>query len=117
MANDVIGGELTEDSNGKWLWRTADGRLVPVEMMADNHLRNAAMFLMGMGYAKCTADPKSCVVWLTVFRKEWERRMFRRAEERKGNIQNALNQLEDLGWKFGKRITSEEDLKRLIEGK
>lgn len=88
MPNDVIDGELIEDSNGKWLWRMADGRHIAVENMADNHLRNAAMFLMGMGYQKCTANDIARVVWLAVFRKEWERRMFLRAEEKRRNESN-----------------------------
>lgn len=99
MANDVINGELIEDQNGKWLWRTADGRLIPVEMMADNHLRNAAMFLMGMGYAKCIADDKSCIVWLRIFRTEWERRMLTRAQARRdredAQVYDAQKELED----------------------
>lgn len=87
MGNDVIDGELIEDSNGKWLWRTANGRLVPVEMMADNHLRNAAMFLMGLGYAKCIAADNNRIVWLRIFRLEWERRMFLRAKGRKAVLE------------------------------
>lgn len=97
--NDVINGELIEDSNGKWLWRMADGRQIPVEEMADNHLRNAAMFLMGMGYRKCIANDTSRVVWLRIFRLEWERRMFLRAEEKKRvnetDEYNAQKELED----------------------
>lgn len=81
LMNDVIDGQLVEDSNGKWLWRTADGREIAVEQMRDNHLRNAAMFLMGMGYKKCIASPVQCVAWLTVFRREWERRLQQRAFE------------------------------------
>lgn len=80
MSNDVINGELIEDQNGKWLWKMADGRRIPVELMADSHLRNAAMFLMGMGYAKCIASDEARVVWLGIFRKEWERRMLIRHE-------------------------------------
>lgn len=99
MSNDVIGGELTEDNNGKWLWRTADGRYIPVEEMADNHLRNAAMFLMGMGYAKCIATPQQCVVWLRIFRIEWEQRMYARAEANKwkarSNAYDAQKELDE----------------------
>lgn len=116
MANDVINGELIEDINGKWLWRTADGRQIAVEQMDNNHLRNAAMFLMGMGYAKCIASDEARVVWLRILRIEWERRMLLREQERKVGIQDAVKQLEGLGWKVGKRITSEADLQKLIEG-
>lgn len=83
-----VEGELIEDSNGKWLWRTQDGHYIPVENMTDNHLRNAAMFLMGMGYIKCVAAPIKCIAWLTVFRKEWERRMFTRAFNKKWDVRN-----------------------------
>jgi hypothetical protein len=67
-------GELVEDINGKWLWKTATGRQIAIENMADSHLRNAALFLMGMGYAKCIAPDNVRVVWLRIFRIEWERR-------------------------------------------
>lgn len=73
-----VEGELIEDINGKYLWRMADGREVAVENMADNHLRNCSLFLMGMGYLKCHAAPIQCIAWLTVFRREWERRMLAR---------------------------------------
>lgn len=67
-------GELVEDINGKWLWKTATGRQIAIENMADTHLRNAALFLMGMGYQKCIAPNNVRVVWLSIFRREWERR-------------------------------------------
>lgn len=88
MAFDVE-GELVEDINGKYLWRTADGREVPVELMADNHIRNCSLFLMGMGYRKCVANQVQAVAWLTVFRREWERRMFARAEARRQREEEA----------------------------
>lgn len=82
MGISHIDGELVEDSNGKWLWKTADGELVAVENMADTHLRNTAMFLMGFGYRKCIAAAEVRVVWLRILRIEWERRMQTRALER-----------------------------------
>lgn len=84
---DHTNGELVEDMNGKWLWRTADGVEIAVENMADNHLRNAAMFLMGMGYRRCIADTKVRIVWLKILRIEWERRMLARAEERQRRLE------------------------------
>ena len=82
MSISHIDGELVEDANGKWLWKTADGELIAVENMADTHLRNAAMFLMGFGYRKCIAVSEVRVVWLRILRIEWERRMQTRALER-----------------------------------
>lgn len=70
-----VNGELIEDRHGIWTWKTIDGRLIPVSLMTDSHLRNAALFLMGMGYTKCIAANKTRILWLTVLRREWERRM------------------------------------------
>lgn len=86
MSASHIDGELVEDNNGKWLWKTANNDFIPVELMADNHLRNAAMFLMGMGYRKCIASEMQRVVWLRVFRIEWERRMLERSQEKQRRI-------------------------------
>lgn len=82
MITDVE-GELVEDHNGEWAWRTADGRIVPVCLMQDTHLRNTSLFLMGMGYRKCIASQETRVVWLRILRIEWERRMIQRYEARK----------------------------------
>lgn len=77
-----VEGELIEDMNGRWLWRTADGREVAICNMPDNHLRNCALFLMGMGYRQCIADSAVRVVWLKIFATEWQRRMLMREQER-----------------------------------
>ena len=94
-----VEGELVQDNVGKYLWRTADGREIAVENMADTHLRNAAMFLMGMGYKKCIAPPVTCVAWLTVFKKEWERRMlarnFQRSWDEHNKAYDTQKELED----------------------
>lgn len=82
MTTDVE-GELIKDDNGKWLWRTADGRMVAVENMTDSHLRNTALFLMGMGFRKCIAFDNVRVVWLRILRLEWEHRLFSRAENKR----------------------------------
>ncbi len=60
-------------------WKTSDGRVVAVPDMSDSHLRNAALFLMGMGFRKSSANPDKAVIYLTIFRMEWERRMLQRA--------------------------------------
>ena len=71
-------GILVEDRIKGLCWRTADGRLVPVSDMGDSHLRNTALFLMGMGYTVCMCNNVQRVAWLTILRKEWERRALSR---------------------------------------
>lgn len=104
MANDVVGGEMIQDSNGFWLWRTADGRLIAVQDMADNHLRNAAMFLMGMGYAKCIAADNVRVVWLRILRIEWERRMITSRWNKKVSHDEVLEELDGTSSGFASRL-------------
>ena len=77
--------ESMEDSNGKggelfrqrgyWLWRTREGKEIAVYDMPDSHLRNAALFLMGMGYSKCIAKQDTRIMWLRVLKAEWDRRI------------------------------------------
>jgi len=55
-------------------WKTAEGEIIPISRIADEHLRNIALFLMGMGYRKCIANNEIRIAWLTVLRMEWERR-------------------------------------------
>lgn len=93
MGMSHIDGELFEDSNG-WTWRTKDGQHIPIVLMADSHLRNAALFLMGMGYSKCIAANDIRISWLTVFRTEWERRMLLRAEQRMTKLEAANQRLD-----------------------
>jgi hypothetical protein len=82
------------------LWRTADGKEIAICNMADNHLRNAALFLMGMGYRTCIADSKVRVVWLKIFATEWQRRMLAREEERnkrwQTDVDDPSKKLEDI---------------------
>jgi len=68
---------LAKDNLSQCKWRTKDGLVIPVCEMADSHLRNAALFLMGMGYTKCTAIEGTRITYLTILRMEWERRMSR----------------------------------------
>lgn len=79
----MINGELIEDKHLGWCWKTRDGRLIKVYQMTDSHLRNAALFLMGMGYQNCTAPSELRIFWLTILRREWERRLVQRANSLK----------------------------------
>lgn len=60
------------------MWRTSEGQLIPLKMMADSHLRNTALMLMGMGYQTYRATDELKVRWLTALRIEWEKRMAER---------------------------------------
>lgn len=96
--NDVVGGEIVKDDNGKWLWRTADGRYIAVENLTDTHLRNISLFLMGFGFQKCVAPTNACVVWLRILRIEWEHRLVSRVKEKKWKVLNQnYNDLKELG--------------------
>lgn len=91
MSDNWVDGEilkfaLVKDNISNIRWRTKDYRIIPVKDMDDKHLRNAALFLMGMGYSRCIADDKVRVAWLTVFRMEWERRL--QVRQRVGMIQH-----------------------------
>ena len=86
MSSDVE-GELIEDINGLWLWKTADGRQVAIREMPDTHLRNCGLFLMGMGYRKCIADDRVRIVWLKILRTEWERRMLHREMAKRWTVE------------------------------
>ncbi len=68
-------GGLILDKSKKWKWRTKEGEFIFVSELDDNHLRNIALFLMGMGFTKCIASDKDRIMWLTALRVEWERRL------------------------------------------
>jgi hypothetical protein len=55
-------------------WRTKEGELIALQDMHDDHLRNTALMLMGMGYQKYFAPERVKVLWLMALRLEWERR-------------------------------------------
>jgi hypothetical protein len=78
VESQIVQGELVEDKFRGWSWKTREGQIIPVTDMADSHLRNAALFLMGFGYSKCIANDRVRVAWLTILRAEWERRMLNR---------------------------------------
>jgi len=90
MIKDYVDGELidiemdvkeglTEDNLAKIRWRTKEGRIIFIKDMEDSHLRNAALFLMGMGYTRCIAPEPLRIIYLSIFRMEWERRLAQRA--------------------------------------
>lgn len=66
---------LTYDHLKNIKWKTKTEEYIPISAMADNHLRNTALMLMGMGYQKYNCSDEAKIAWLTVFRMEWERRM------------------------------------------
>jgi len=78
MESQIVDEYLVEDKFKGLCWRTKEGELIPIRDMRDSHLRNAALFLMGMGYTRCAASDVARVAWLMVLRKEWERRMIGR---------------------------------------
>ncbi len=70
--------ELTIDNLSKVQWRMKNKQLIYLKDMEDSHLRNAAMFLLGFSYQKCKCDESIRLLWLKVFKMEWERRMLKR---------------------------------------
>lgn len=79
---DVKRAEQRQISTADILWRTRDEGLIRLGDMRDDHLRNCALMLIGMGYQTWGArQPDDLKVrWLTILRLEWERRMRERAE-------------------------------------
>ena len=79
--DDLHGKEyrLRPDHLKSCFWKTAEGLIIAVPDMEDKHLRNAALFLMGMGYTNCVMADHKRVIYLNIFRMEWERRMISRA--------------------------------------
>lgn len=60
------------------MWQTRDEGLIPLRMMADSHIRNTALMLIGMGYQKYEATEGHKIRWLMALRMEWEKRMAER---------------------------------------
>lgn len=83
---------LTEDYLSKIQWRTRDEGLIYIKDMEDKHLRNSALFLCDFGYQRCIMPEHRRLVWLRIFKMEWERRM--RAKEN-GNKRFRIRILED----------------------
>lgn len=90
----LLGQPIEEEPNHElgwdWLsqvkWRTIDWSEVFIKDMNDNHLRNAALFLMGMGYRKCYMNERKRIIYLRIFRMEWERRLAARKIEGEGLV-------------------------------
>jgi len=66
------------DHLGQIKWRMKGGEYILIKDMEDKHLRNAALFLMNMGYTKCLAPEQIRIMWLRIFAMEWERRLLRK---------------------------------------
>lgn len=64
-----------EDYIGRLMWKSRDGKLTRLQNMADSHLRNTALMLMGFGFSKYNAPDSIKIIWLTALRVEWQRRM------------------------------------------
>lgn len=94
-----MNGELVQDKLRNWNWKTAEGELIPIPEIADTHLRNIALFLMGMGYQKCVIDDKQRVMWLTVLRVEWERRHVNHIKKWRADIRDMVNSTEGDKWR------------------
>lgn len=74
--------DLAEDPSKGLCWVTKTGHWVPVKDIADSHLRNIGLFLIGMGYTECVASEVQRVAWLTILTKEWKRRLLVRSVNR-----------------------------------
>lgn len=75
----VIDESMIADSSNL-LWKSKDGKLTKVKDMTDQHLRNTALVLMGMGYQVYNVSDELKIRWLSVLRLEWERRLNRRVD-------------------------------------
>jgi len=84
MESQVVDESVVEDKLKGLCWKTKEGELIPVSEMRDPHLRNAALFLMGFGYSICIASKERKIIWLTILRTEWERRMIGREVDEVG---------------------------------
>lgn len=80
---EIVNETITKDILSKIQWRTKDRRYIYVKDMEDKHLRNSALFLMGLGYEKCVTTEPVRIAWLKIFRMEWERRMIEAANGNK----------------------------------
>ena len=66
--------DVRADNLQNLYWRTREGELVALPQMTNDHLRNTALMLMGMGYQTFSAPDAVKVLWLRALRLEWERR-------------------------------------------
>ncbi len=78
---------LDYDRVGNLWWTPKDKVPIRLGDMADSHLRNAALMLMGLGYQVYNASDVIKVQWLTAMRMEWERRRITNSFKRGKNDQ------------------------------
>lgn len=71
----VYESDIRVDNLQNLYWRTKDGRKIAVPNLADTHLRNIALMLMGFSFTKFNKPDKLKILWLTALRMEWERRV------------------------------------------
>jgi hypothetical protein len=79
--SEVSEGELILIPDREPCWKTRDRQLIPISQLKDSHLRNIALFLMGMGYSECIASQEIRVIWLAALSHEWQRRMYDRSTD------------------------------------
>jgi len=70
---------MNYDRVGNLWWTPKDKVPIRLGDMADSHLRNAALMLMGLGYQVYNVSDVIKVQWLTAMRMEWERRRLNNA--------------------------------------
>jgi len=90
---EIVYVTITKDILSTIQWRTKERELIYVKDMEDKHIRNSALFLMGMGYTKCRAMETVKIAWLTIFRMEWERRTFQNGIKRFRSYPNSTKEL------------------------
>lgn len=67
------------------MWQTKDEGLIQLKYVDDQHLRNIALMLIGMGYQTYVTTPENRANWLIVLRMEWEKRQRERTTTFKKN--------------------------------
>lgn len=75
---EVYDIDVRENNLQNIYWRTKEGDIISIQRMADSHLRNTALMLMGMGYQVYNVSERLKILWLTALRLEWECRMRQR---------------------------------------
>lgn len=73
---------LHQDANAGWqpetLWKTQDGRQIPLSQLEDSHLQNTERWLRGDGSSPRRADDRLAKDWLPAIREEMLRRVLKR---------------------------------------
>lgn len=73
--SEVYESDIRVDNLQNLYWRTREGELIAIPKLAESHLRNIALMLMGFGYVRFNAPNEIKIMWLTALRMEWERRL------------------------------------------